>query len=110
MKAIGLGLVALGVATLACLTGDGRFFGRRAMQSPFPVQLCLATIGAPAVTSEQGVPGNELRFHLPAWLARPDYPGMVHPVNPPQPVPPALGPLPRRQPLVLPMLPPRKVE
>ncbi len=91
MKAIGLGLVALGVIALTRLTGDGRFLSSQVMRTPSPVRLCFATIGAPAVTSENGVTGNELRFHLPTWLARPDYPGLVHPVNPPQPVPPAAG-------------------
>ena len=108
MKALGGLLIAAGVLALARVVTGERVSSIAAAPSPrLPANLVLYAIHPPAADLDRGLPANSTLFRLPTWLDRPDYPGLVRPVNPPQPVPPAVGALPPRTPLLLPVLPPR---
>jgi hypothetical protein len=109
MKALGCLLLAAGVLALArVVTGERVASAPAAALSPRPTNLVLYSITPPVAGLDHGLPANRTVFRLPAWLDHPDYPGLVRPVNPPRPVPPSVGALPQRMPLILPVLPPRR--
>ncbi|MGD0539146.1 MAG: hypothetical protein ABSC03_16040 [Verrucomicrobiota bacterium] len=111
MKALGALLIAVGVLALArVVTGERVASAPAAALSPLATNLVFYSVTPPVRELDRGLPANRTVFRLPAWLDQPDYPGLVRPVNPPRPVPPAVGSLPRHTPLILPVLPPRRAD
>ena len=109
MKALSGLLLAVGVLALARMaTGERVATAPAAALPPLATNRVFYSINPPVRDLDRGLPANRTLFRLPAWLDRPDYPGLVRPVNPPQPVPPSVGSLPRHTPLILPVLPPRR--
>jgi hypothetical protein len=111
MKALGGLLLAAGVLALTrMVTGERVASAPAAVLLPLPTNLVFCSITPPVRELDRGLPANRIFFRLPAWLDRPDYPGLVQPVNSPRPVPPAAGFLPPQTPLIRPVLPPRRAD